>query len=107
MNELLLLLGMFLVTFGVRYPVLAIVSRIQLPEIINQGLKYIPPAVLMAIITPAIFNPEGKGFVLSLSNAPLFAGLIATLVAWRTKNVLLTIIIGMAAFWLWRWLLFS
>jgi branched-subunit amino acid transport protein len=107
MNELLLLLGMFLVTFGVRYPVLAIVSRIQLPEIINQGLKYIPPAVLMAIITPAILNPEGKGVVLSLSNAPLFAGLIATLVAWRTKNVFLTIVIGMAAFWLWRWLLFS
>jgi branched-subunit amino acid transport protein len=107
MNELLLLLGMFLVTFGVRYPVLAIVSRIQLPEIINQGLKYIPPAVLMAIITPAVLNPEGKGVVLSLSNAPLFAGLIATLVAWRTKNVFLTIVIGMAAFWLWRWLLFS
>jgi branched-subunit amino acid transport protein len=107
MNEFLLLLGMFLVTFGVRYPVLAIVSRIQLPEIINQGLKYIPPAVLMAIITPAVLNPEGKGAGLSLSNAPLFAGLIATLVAWRTKNVLLTIIIGMAAFWLWRWLLLS
>jgi branched-subunit amino acid transport protein len=106
MNESLLLLGMFLVTFGVRYPVLAIVSRIRLPEIINQGLKYIPPAVLMAIITPVVLNPE-NGAALSLRNPPLGAGLVATLVAWRTKNLLLTITIGMAAFWLWRWLAFS
>jgi len=102
MDEILLLFGMFLVTFGVRYPVLAVVSRVQLPPIVELSLKYVPPVVLMAIIAPAILISEGTRINLNVTNAPLFASLIAVLVAWRTKNLLLTILIGMAAFWLWR-----
>jgi branched-subunit amino acid transport protein len=34
-----------------------------------------------------------------LGNARLIAGVIAALVAWRTKNVVLTIAIGMIALW--------
>jgi branched-subunit amino acid transport protein len=105
MNEFLMLFGMFLVTFGVRYPVLALVSRVRLPAIVEQSLKYVPPAVLMAIITPAVLIPDGNTVNLEISNAPLFASLIAALVAWRTKNLLLTIVIGMAALWLWGWLI--
>jgi branched-subunit amino acid transport protein len=103
MNEFLLLLGMFLVTFGVRYPVLAFISRIRLPVIITTGLKYVPPAVLTAIIVPAVLLPEGDKIRFDLTNAPLFASITAILVSWRTKNLLLTILFGMAAFWIWRW----
>jgi branched-subunit amino acid transport protein len=102
MNEVLLLFGMFLVTFGVRYPVLALVSRVQLPAIMEQSLKYVPPAVLMAIIAPAVLMPEGTRIHLNVNNAPLFASLVAILISWRTKNLLLTILTGMAALWLWR-----
>jgi branched-subunit amino acid transport protein len=104
MNEFRLLLGMFLATFSVRYPVLALVSRIHLPRIITSGLKYIPPAVLTAIIVPAVLLPGGNSKPLGLSNAPLFASIIAALVSWRTKNLLLTIVVGMAALWIWRWI---
>lgn len=105
MNEFLLLFGMFLVTFGVRYPVLALVSRIQMPSILETGLKYVPPAVLTAIIVPAVLLPNGEKISVSLSNAPLFASMIAILVAWRTKNLLITILSGMGALWIWQWLL--
>jgi branched-subunit amino acid transport protein len=105
MSEYLLLIGMFVVTFGVRYPVLALTRMIQLPEIVTQGLKYVPPAVLMAIIAPAVLIPGENGIELDLSNAFLFASLIAALVSWRTKNLLLTILIGMGTFLIWRWLL--
>lgn len=104
MNEFLVVFGMTLVTFGMRYPVLALVRVIQLPEIVTQGLKYVPPAVLVAIITPAVLIPGGQGIDLHISNAPLFASLVATVVAWRTKNLLLTIVTGMATLWLWKWL---
>ena len=104
-NEVVLLAGMFLVTFGVRYPVLALVSRIQLPELLLQALKYVPPAVLMAIIAPAALLPDGEGIRLALSNAELFASLAAALVSWRSRNLLLTIVVGMSVFLLWRWLL--
>ena len=105
MNEIILLAGMFLFTFGVRYPVLALVSRIQLPKIVGQGLKYVPPAVLMAIIAPAVLIPSGEGISLGLSNGSLYASLVAGLVAWRSKNLLMTIVVGMGVFLLWRWLL--
>ena len=104
MNEFLLLAGMFLVTFGVRYPVLAFVSRIRLPEVVEQGLKYVPPTVLTAIIISSVIVPDGN-IDLSISNIPLVASLIAVLIAWRTKNLLLTIVIGMSALWALRWLL--
>ena len=105
MNEFLLLFGMFLVTFGVRYPVLAFVSKIELPKIVEQGLKYVPPTVLMAIIAPAMLIPNGNGVALNLENAPLFAGIIAIFVAWRTKSLLWTILVGMTVLWLWRWMI--
>lgn len=105
MNEFLIILGMSLVTFGMRYPVLVLVRAIDLPELVAQGLKYVPLAVLSAIIIPAVLIPGGAGIDLDLSNAPLSASLVATLIAWRTKNLLLTIITGMAALWLLKWLL--
>ncbi len=104
MNEALLLAGMFLVTFGVRYPVLAFVSKIRLPELISQGLKYVPAAVLMAIITPAVLIPDGDHLDLTWHNPALLAGLVAALVSWKSKNLLLTILTGMTVFWLCRWL---
>ena len=106
MNEILLILGMSAVTFGVRYPILNFVRRINLPDIIIQGLKYVPPSVLTAIIVPEVFMPEGNSINLNLSNAPLAASLVAILIAWRTKNLLLTILTGMSTLWLWRWLFY-
>jgi len=102
MNEVWLIFGMMLVTFGVRYPVLAIVGRIQLPEPVLRALKYVPAAVLTAIVVPAVLYPEGNQIDLRLDNAYLVASIVAVLVAWRTKNLLWTILIGMAFFLLWR-----
>jgi len=107
MNEVVLIGGMALVTFAVRYPVLALLGKIPMPEPIFRALKYVPPAVLTAIILPLVILNKDKGNVLDLSftNHYLIAGIVAALVAWRSKNLLLTIILGMLALWGWRWLL--
>ena len=42
-------------------------------------------------------NLRGGGLDLSLGNHRLLAGLAAILVAWRTRNTLVTILAGMAA----------
>ncbi|KAA3648348.1 MAG: AzlD domain-containing protein [Chloroflexi bacterium] len=104
MNEWLTIFGMMLVTFGVRYPVLALVGKIPLPDPIFRSLKYVPPAVLTAIIVPEILLTDGR-IDLAFNNAPLFAGILAGLVAWRSKNLLLTIVLGMLALWGWTWLI--
>jgi branched-subunit amino acid transport protein len=38
----------------------------------------------------------------TLQNSFLFAGIIAALVSWRSKNLLLTIVVGMAALLVWQ-----
>lgn len=102
MNEVLMIVGMSLVTFAVRYPVMVLVGKIPLPQSIFRALRYVPPAVLAAIILPELlFNDDGQMY-LAPQNSFLVAGVVAVLVAWRTKNLLLTIIIGMATLWVWR-----
>ncbi|GAB4580185.1 MAG: hypothetical protein Fur0022_29240 [Anaerolineales bacterium] len=99
MNEFLLILGMMLVTFGVRYPVLALVGRLKLPELVLRALQFVPPAVLSAIIFPAVFYPDGDQLKWGLDNPRILAVIIAGWVAWRWKNLLLTIVAGMVALW--------
>lgn len=101
--EMLLVAGMAAVTFGVRYPVLAVVGRVDLPSALVDAMKFIPPAVLTAIIVPSMLMPNGTLY-LSYTNAYLVAGITAAVVAWRTKNLLLTIVIGMVTLWGWRFL---
>jgi len=99
MNEFALIFGMMLVTFGVRYPVLALVGRLTLPGFVLRALRFVPPAVLSAIIFPAVFFPDGDQIQLGLDNPRIIAVIIAGLVAWRSKNLLLTIVVGMVALW--------
>ncbi len=101
MNEILLILGMAAVTFGVRYPPLALVGRINLSPGVVRALRYVPVAVLTAITVPVVLMPHGQVDV-SLSNAYMVAGVVSGFIAWRTKNLLLTIVIGMALFFIWR-----
>jgi branched-subunit amino acid transport protein len=62
----------------------------------------VPVAALTAIWVPEVLTPGGK-LDLSLGNARLLAGALAVVVAWRTKNILLTIVIGMAGLLLLQW----
>jgi branched-subunit amino acid transport protein len=101
MNEPLLIFGMMVVTFGVRYPALAVVGRMQLPEPVVRALKYVPVAVLTAIVFPAALMPDGQ-VLLSLNNAYLIGAIVAVVISWRTKSLLWTIGISMAVFLLWH-----
>jgi branched-subunit amino acid transport protein len=95
---------MFLVTFAARYPLLVLVGRIKLPDSVTRALRYVPVAVLTAICATAVLIPKDT-LDISLTNAALIAAIVSILIAWRTKNLLLTIGVGMAVFLAWRALL--
>jgi branched-subunit amino acid transport protein len=101
MNEFLLIAGMAAATISTRIPVLMLLSRRKLPAGIASALKYVPPAVLSAIILPIVLLPGGK-LNLHPSNAALAASVFAVLVSWRTRNLLLTIVLGMGFLLIWR-----
>jgi len=98
MNVWLLLICMGLVTYVVRLSLIALSGHVKLPPMIQWALCLVPPAVFSAIIFPELFMPHGTLDV-TLGNARLLAGALAAAVAWRTRNVLLTIGVGMVALW--------
>jgi branched-subunit amino acid transport protein len=86
------------VTYALRLSLIALLGRFEVPPLISRALRFVPPAVLSAIALPELLQPGGK-LNLSLGNARLLAGLLAMLVARRTRNVLLTVAAGMAGMW--------
>lgn len=93
-----------LVTFGMRFSLIYLFGRFQVPETMRRALHYVPPAVLSAIIFPELFLRDGS-LDLSLGNTRLLAGLVAVLTAWFSRNTLITIIAGMAALFLFQYFL--
>lgn len=85
-------------TFLLRLSFIYLFGKIQMPAWLRRSLRFVPASVLAALVFPALTYPAGT-LDLSLGNVRLLAGLGGALVAWRTKNVLLTIVVGMVLFW--------
>jgi len=94
----LTIIGMGVITYAIRVSLFLLPEGAHLPDRLLRALRYVPAAVLSAIIAPELLMPGGA-FDLSLGNERLLAGLVAILVAWRTRNVLLTVIAGMGVLW--------
>jgi branched-subunit amino acid transport protein len=81
-------------TFAMRFSFLAAARRMAtVPPTVQRLLRQIPPAALAALVVPALVRPEGT---IDLLNARLFAGIVAGVVAWRTRSTVLTLLVGMA-----------
>ncbi len=104
MNIWLVMLLGGLITFGMRFSLIYLFGRFQVPETMRKALHYVPPAVLSALIFPELFMPNGALHV-SLDNTRLLAGLAAIVVAWFSKNTLITIIAGVIALFLFQFFL--
>lgn len=100
-SEFILVIGMMLVTFLLRYIPMLIVGRVTLPERLFRALRYVPVAVLTAIIVPEALVRDGT-IEFGLGNAYLYASIASVFIAWRFKNLLLTITGGMVFFFIWR-----
>lgn len=94
MNLWLVMIAIGIATFAIRLSFIYLFGKVQIPALVTRALRYVPPAVLSAIVFPELLMPGGQ-FDLSFGNGRLVAGLLAAVVAWRTKNVVLTIVTGM------------
>ena len=91
-----LILGMALVTYLIRYLPLAYLSQAEIPSWFTRWLELATAAILAAMLAPTVLIAKDR-IDLSLSNASFWAAIPAALVAWRTRNIMLTILVGMAA----------
>ena len=81
-------------TYAMRASFLAFAHRLAtVPPVVARVLRQIPPAALAAIVAPALLRPDGH---LDLLQPTLLAGLVAAGVAWKTRNVGITVVVGIA-----------
>lgn len=99
MKVWLAILLVALVTFLERASFILIFSKWEMPDWFKRALRYVPAAVFPALITPLFLRTDGA-LDLAVGNLKIWAGLVALLVAWRTKHLLATIVAGMVALWL-------
>ena len=87
------ILGMALVTYGTRTAGLFLILRAPGGERLERWLEAVPGCVLVSLVAPT---------VLASGPAEALAGLAALATAFRSKNVLLAMIVGVAAVWVLR-----
>ena len=79
-------------TYAMRAAFLVFAHRLtDVPPNVQRLLRQIPPAALASIVVPALMRPEGH---LDLAQPRFVAGVLAALVAWRTRNIALTLAVG-------------
>lgn len=92
-----MILGLAAVTFLLRIVPLAVLTRVPFPAWLERWLRLVPGAVLAASLAQALLVQEGR-IAFSAANVALLAAAPAFLVAWRTRSVILTMLIGMAVY---------
>lgn len=79
-------------TYAMRASFLVFAHRMaDVPPGVQRLLRQIPPAALASIVVPALLRPEGS---LDLWQPRFLAGVIAAAVAWKTRNIALTLVVG-------------
>jgi len=69
----------------------------HLPGWAQRGLQYAPIAALSAVVVPEIVMSQGQ-LISTVLDARLFAAAAGAITYFRSKNVLLTIVLGMAVY---------
>ena len=86
--------GMVAVTFGSRYA--GLVRRTELPNFWVRFLHFVPIAVFASLVTPYVEGDLGEREI------RIAAAIVAAFAAWRTRQLWVAIVVGMAVFWLLR-----
>ena len=87
-----------LITFLTRFSMIALLKKDKFNDRIIEVLSYVPSAIFPAIIFPAIFL-DNAGSIQIEDNPKILAAFIATIVGIFTKNIIATIISGLASYW--------
>ncbi|MCA1753359.1 MAG: AzlD domain-containing protein [Spirochaeta sp.] len=89
------ILGMAAITYGTRVIAPLLMRSVRIPAWFEQWLRFVPGAVLAALVLPAVFVHDGS-LVLSPLNPYLVGATVAAVLAVRTRNLPLTVLFGLS-----------
>jgi branched-subunit amino acid transport protein len=81
--------------------ILALAKR-RIPDAVLLALQFVAPAVLASLIVDLLINGDGG---VALGVPEVVALLVGGFVAFKTRNHILTLVVGMTVFWVLRWVL--
>lgn len=70
----------------------------EVPPRVDRALRYIPPAVIGAVVVPSLLLVDGS-LAVGPANERLLAAVPAAAVAWYTERMIPTILVGMGVLW--------
>jgi branched-subunit amino acid transport protein len=92
-----------ILTFLTRLSFIVLSNKIKLHPKVQGAFRYIPIAVLSAIIFPELFQFHDANIILAFPR--IIAGLFAILIAARTRNIILTITGGMLILYIMQYII--
>ena len=90
----MVLLGMAVVTYIPRVAPLWVLASRSLPSLVVDWLRFVPVAVLAAMLAPSLLLLEGRA-TMGAENLFFWAGLPTFLVAIRTRSLFASVLTGM------------
>lgn len=87
--------GLWLANYLPRMLPMVVLSKIKMPEPVIRWLGFVPAAVLAAIIVPSVLMPENR-LLISFNNNYLLSAIPAFAVAFKTRSLVWTLVVGMA-----------
>ena len=87
-----------------RLSFIALFARVEMPPLVARALRFVPAAMLMAIVGPSVVFASPGVLAFSYTNPKVIAALVAAVVAWYTRSAVATMTLGMATLWVAQWL---
>jgi len=84
--------------FASRLSFIAFFANRAMPALLARALKYVPAAMITALIVPMVVAGVPESAALPV-NPRIPAAVVAAVVAWFTRSMLYTLAVGMAALW--------
>jgi branched-subunit amino acid transport protein len=85
--------------YASRLSFIAFFSSREMPPLLARALKFVPAAMLTALVLPMVLTPSAAGALAGL-NPRIPAAAVAAVVAYFTHSTLKTLAAGMATLWL-------
>ena len=82
-----------------RLSFIAFFASREMPPLLARALKFVPSAMLVALVVPMVLTPSVMGTIEGV-NPRIPAAIVAAVVAFFTRSTLWTLAAGMAALWL-------
>jgi branched chain amino acid efflux pump len=87
-----------------RLSFIAVFAKVAMPPLVARALRFVPAAMLTAIVVPAVVFSSPGVLAFSYTNPKVLAALTAAAVAWYTRNAVATMTLGMVTLWIGQWM---